>query len=900
MGSIKSRFKIVITGLLITTIIVTSSISSLALRADLGDGYQSEVYGFNVDESGVYLEKDAVNANGVSYGDVIHIPVYVGHGDFLGQMYNPIDGYTSKFLNGEVYRSIYFSDYMWDKYINSMSFGDYYEWGEEIRGYSIQFEGYSTPQEYLDDLRKIGWKELNEIIDNMPEDKKVKLDETYADYTIISIDNYLKEKLLEQGVATEDGKINLFTVDENSLEYDKYLKEYNNMYNNKQVKIWAQPFGSTYEESSQVIENYYYDYSYMDYYGYRYDLFNHFTIKIDETMPIFETSSSNSSLITAARGDEIKVGDYLSPGALIYNTYNEDTDTIQKYILYEAPQVKKKASYLNGPFENIYSSFILNMTEDYKIENEIVIQVKLSNGAILDCYSIGKSYTYYLSQYDSSYDSNWKIDLLQNTFQDGSTLEQILVTNEAEYLYTPIEETNIDIKFARQIFENEADKTSICTNYKNEQYDIERYETIYKNEGNNVSYYDNSYSENEYSLNNFVYEGASQGGKSLLIKDTPIQNMITGELFFKVKEGCYGNHLMYITDNSDEDNQLVLEFDILFTGCNPSYNLAWGSAGQTNVYKVPTGTKLGKIQYEKPLTYVFCSPFGKHYPVDGYQSEDVYSYLIEAPNMDLNLDSLFTNESYAVAKLHEGYFTEPAQVRNIFSYNEFVSIYGLSDGNQLPDGEIIGKDYIAPTYNSERNYNSPKLSGYPEGYFDNVTFIELAPHEEKLETKPSVNSGKSDENSSPQPVKIPSVYFKTQASIEGQKFILNGNKQVTLTDTVTYKGYGQNGASYIMEGYLVDKKTGQPYKDATGKLVASSMKYQQKDEETVVAVTFTFDSTNLNPGDSLVVYEYMKDENGNIIANHADIYDENQTVYVKGYTQVQTGVYPQIIQGYRD
>lgn len=134
-------------------------------------------------------------------------------------------------------------------------------------------------------------------------------------------------------------------------------------------------------------------------------------------------------------------------------------------------------------------------------------------------------------------------------------------------------------------------------------------------------------------------------------------------------------------------------------------------------------------------------------------------------------------------------------------------------------------------------------------------------------------------------------YFNTEATVEGQKHIISGNKQVTITDQVSYNGYGINGRKYVMAGTLINKKTGEEYVDAKGQKVTGKTEYTQQGNGGEIKVSFTFDSSNLQPGDELVVFERMYDENGYMVASHLDINDAKQTVSAKGYVKVQTGVY---------
>ena len=95
---------------------------------------------------------------------------------------------------------------------------------------------------------------------------------------------------------------------------------------------------------------------------------------------------------------------------------------------------------------------------------------------------------------------------------------------------------------------------------------------------------------------------------------------------------------------------------------------------------------------------------------------------------------------------------------------------------------------------------------------------------------------------------------------------------VTLVDTVTYTGLTA-GKSYTVKGTVMDKASGQPIG------VTAETTFTAEATDGSVVVTFTFDTTVLQ-GKTLVVFESLYDAQGNLIIDHSDINDEDQTVSV--------------------
>jgi len=100
------------------------------------------------------------------------------------------------------------------------------------------------------------------------------------------------------------------------------------------------------------------------------------------------------------------------------------------------------------------------------------------------------------------------------------------------------------------------------------------------------------------------------------------------------------------------------------------------------------------------------------------------------------------------------------------------------------------------------------------------------------------------------------------------------SETTTIIDTVYFSGL-QPGKWYTLKGILMDKSTGEPFLD-DGEEVSTIKTFRAFAESGAVTLEFTFNSLLLG-GKSVVVFEYLHygDE---IIAEHADIEDEGQTV----------------------
>ena len=113
---------------------------------------------------------------------------------------------------------------------------------------------------------------------------------------------------------------------------------------------------------------------------------------------------------------------------------------------------------------------------------------------------------------------------------------------------------------------------------------------------------------------------------------------------------------------------------------------------------------------------------------------------------------------------------------------------------------------------------------------------------------------------------------------------LIGEDDATVIDTVHYKNLTP-GKTYKVTGTLYKKAykdgevTEEVVKDEDGNPVTAETEFTPEDTYGDVDVTFNFDASAFNAGDSLVAFESVT-YNGDELCAHADIEDEDQTVTV--------------------
>ena len=120
------------------------------------------------------------------------------------------------------------------------------------------------------------------------------------------------------------------------------------------------------------------------------------------------------------------------------------------------------------------------------------------------------------------------------------------------------------------------------------------------------------------------------------------------------------------------------------------------------------------------------------------------------------------------------------------------------------------------------------------------------------------------------------IEIGTKATVEGEKEVDPLDK-VTLTDTVSYTGLVP-GKEHKVTGVLMDKENGEKLL-VGGKEITAETVFVPETKNGSVDVTFIFDATGLH-GKEIVVFEDLYRENV-LLATHADINDEGQTVKIK-------------------
>lgn len=122
---------------------------------------------------------------------------------------------------------------------------------------------------------------------------------------------------------------------------------------------------------------------------------------------------------------------------------------------------------------------------------------------------------------------------------------------------------------------------------------------------------------------------------------------------------------------------------------------------------------------------------------------------------------------------------------------------------------------------------------------------------------------------------FPSVHT-TATSNDTEDHVVGANEKVTIADNVALKAL-KLGTEYTLSGILMDAKTGKPIV-IDGNTIIARRTFTADAHEMTVPLTYELNASQL-AGTTTVVFENLYSD-GALLAAHADLEDENQTVYI--------------------
>ena len=329
-------------------------------------------------------------------------------------------------------------------------------------------------------------------------------------------------------------------------------------------------------------------------------------------------------------------------------------------------------------------------------------------------------------------------------------------------------------------------------------------------------------------------------------------DLIPEDFTEEVMKGQIALHKQYETLDEPADEQGA-EFDVYLKSAG-----SFDAAKETERDHITTGADGMATTKDLPYgTYVVHQTKGGNgrqlvadFDVSISEDGKVYSYDLVNVQKNAQLKIVKTSEDgviegikFRVTRLEDNYSAEYVTNAAGEILTETLPIYADKDG-------ATKYQYRVEELDTEKTYGyqlpDPQIVELSEGEIASVSFHNV-------------------------PIEI-----GTKATVEGEKEVDPLDK-VTLTDTVSYTGLVP-GKEYKVTGVLMDKETGEKLL-VNGKEITAETTFIAETKNGSVDVTFIFDSTGLH-GKEIVVFEDLYRENV-LLATHADINDEGQTVKIK-------------------
>ena len=296
----------------------------------------------------------------------------------------------------------------------------------------------------------------------------------------------------------------------------------------------------------------------------------------------------------------------------------------------------------------------------------------------------------------------------------------------------------------------------------------------------------------------------------------------------------------------------------------------WTSDGTAHVFK---GLAKGDYVIKELVTPKGYLPLEEEYKftvkeVEEVQKHEVFNEAIPEVNTVAKFDTgvkeslpkeeVTVLDKFEYKKVLKGH---PYEIRTKLVEKDNVSNVIAEDNKKFTSEDYKGIETLKFTFNA-REFEGKRL----------VVLTELHRLDRKGNTLVAVHK---DINNIDETVVIPEIKTTAKDKKDGGKDLLAGKKE-TIVDKVSYTNL-IIGRKYKVSGKLMNKETGKPVLD-NGKEVTAEKEFTAETSNGFVNLEFTFNATAL-AGKTVVVFEDVYQDKIKV-ATHADITDEEQSIYI--------------------
>jgi len=868
-----------------------------AFYLNLNNDKYSPLYGFNVETSGITL-----------HDGVIYIPHYAQ------------DNVS------------YFSK--WIQMIQCFSVSLSTEWGNAPFPYENNEIG-----AFVQDLKSLGWYELTNALDNIPKNIVTATNDTYSYDTVKNIENYIKDSLINSNAIILDHttgiyKIKQFTKMDSHINDTIYQNSQPIVVDDKIIDNWYAGVKDTSHILSSTLPNP----TWLTY-----EAFGCTFVEIP-IVPILKTK--NESVVTSINANELTEGTILAPGALIYNTYNCNNDTVDGVILYTIDENDNLIYMFSSPF-GINTNDSLTSTDM----------------AYLDDNSYTSDFHSNIAYKEISTENNLSITKIpEEYFTENVVVTSILSANEFIDKHSNDSTLPTGITVGKQILGDtiKYNNFSIVSNLNTINF-VELKTTTTNT--HTVTFTDKNGNLLKDINGNEILPQEVYHGSLIQIPTTPYQNENTlfSDWYFDFTHPTYTEWIEEEGYPSPENmNKLnpwyfsffpVLDDITLIAKFDEKRTITLNTCGGNEF--TPLIFPNGYVLHDNEETNILIpKPAKENATFFGWYFDAEYTQPLEYPytiSKDITLYAKWThyyevtfdtNNLITIDPIHikEGNTISEPTVMSVKHYTfkdwytdttysekfnftkpilENTTVYGLFEGNlqivnfnsnggtfiinqSVPYNELIKqpsnptkKGYIFKGWYTDKScvqnqwdFNKNKCTEDMTLYakWEPIKSLKILPVRPVIAKKPLPSLLKH--------TKLNAIKtFKSEVIATNGNILTKPSSSTRITTKYTINGYGTTGKTYTLTCILRDIKTGEIYIDNKGKKIEQSIDFIKKDNKTILTIPFIFDSRNLSFGDTLVAYVYLRDSDGHVLYSITDNNNSKQSIYIKNWAHIPTGIY---------
>ena len=332
----------------------------------------------------------------------------------------------------------------------------------------------------------------------------------------------------------------------------------------------------------------------------------------------------------------------------------------------------------------------------------------------------------------------------------------------------------------------------------------------------------------------FIFDGSNLAGKTIVM----------------FEEICYENRLVGVHADIDDEAQTIYVPAIATEALDEVTGIHLSNAGDD-------------VKVKDTVTYKNLIP-GLTYRVAGTVMDKDTKKPLQNGGKDITAEAVFTPETAdGTVDVEFTFSAKEFAGKTMVLFEKLYLVKNADNADANPDDTQKASESENTQNKTDNTSNKVEVDNENNNPADNseVKEVLIAVHEDY-----------SDEN---QTICVPQIKTTAKDAKSGTSMFY-AEKNAKIVDTVSYRNLVP-GKKYKVVGTAVDKSNGAPV-IANGNNVTAEAEFVAKEATGKVDVVFTFDASLL-AGRTIVMFENVYYEN-NLIATHADITDEAQTLYV--------------------